>query len=79
MKHHFNMQSRSVPPQLCPDAKDARYCLISVHSVQCTQMVTGDADRNLSPNITLFNFYEIKCEVLTRVTVSRRRVNRSSI
>ena len=28
-----------------------------------------------SPNITLFNFYELKCEVVTGVTISRQRVN----
>ena len=41
---------------------------------KCTQIVTGDADSSLSPNTTLFNFYELKCEVVTRVTVSRQRV-----
>ena len=39
-----------------------------------TDIVTGDADSSLSPNITLFNFYELKCEVVTRVAVSRQMV-----
>ena len=41
---------------------------------KCTQMVTGDADSSLSLNITLFNFYELNCEVVTGVTVSRQRI-----
>ena len=66
MKRHFNMQctSTAVPCwERCQMLLD-----------KCTQMVTGDADSSLSPNITLFNFYELKCNVLTRVTISRQRV-----
>ena len=37
-------------------------------------MVTGDAGSSFSPNITLFNLCELKCEVVTRVTLSRQRV-----
>ena len=50
----------SVPPQLCPAGKDARYCLISVHR-WWLEMPTAV----WSPNITFFNLYELKCEVVT--------------
>ena len=57
MKHHFNIQCTSTAVS-CWER-----CQILLD--KCTQMVTGDADSSLSPNITLFNFYELKCEVVS--------------